>query len=82
MVKTMDTNSNTPSGYPGLMIEPELIEYLWIPKASAAGNCGNVVDNLKRFHGLPYIHISKQPLFPLGAIRRWVQERLVRERST
>lgn len=49
----MDTNSNTGSGYPELMAQPELIAYLRIPQASTAGNYANVIDNLKRFHGQP-----------------------------
>jgi hypothetical protein len=67
--------------FPELMTQPELIEYLRIPDVSSAGDYGNVIDNLKRFHGLPCIHISKQPLFPLQAIRHWVQEKLIREQS-
>lgn len=67
--------------FPELMTQPELIEYLRIPDVSSAGDYGNVIDNLKRFHGLPCIHISKQPVFPLQAIRHWVQEKLIREQS-
>jgi hypothetical protein len=63
------------------MTQLELIQYLRIPEVSTASNYDNVVDNLKRFHGLPCIHISKQPLFPLEAIRHWVQEKLIREQS-
>jgi len=77
----MDTKSNKPSGYPELMTQSELIEYLRIPDVSTAGDYRNVIDNLKRFHDLPCIHISKQPLFPLQAIRHWVQEKLLKEQS-
>jgi hypothetical protein len=65
---------------PDLLTETELIQYLRIPLVSKAADYGNVVDNLKRFHDLPCIHISKQPLYPLEAIRRWVQEKIIRER--
>jgi hypothetical protein len=78
----MDTNVNTAFGYPELMTQLELIEYLRSPEVSTAGNYSNVVDNLKRLHGLPCIHISKQPLFPLEAIRQWIREKLTREQST
>lgn len=77
----MDTNLRQLSGYPELMTQSELIEYLRIPEISTAGDYSNVIDNLKRCHGLPCIHISKQPLFPLQAIRHWVQEKLLKEQS-
>jgi len=77
----MDTNSNTDSGFPEIMSQPELIEYLRIPEVSTAGDYSNVVDNLRRSHGLPCSHISKQPLFPLEAIRQWVREKPVKEQS-
>jgi hypothetical protein len=64
---------------PELMTEAELILYLRIPEVSKARNYSNVIENLKRFHGLPCIHISKQPLYPLEAIRQWVQEKITRE---
>jgi hypothetical protein len=79
---TVDTNANTVSGYPELMTQSELIEYLRIPEVSTAGNYENVVDNLKRFHGLPCIHISRRPLFPLEATRQWMREKLAKEQST
>ncbi len=77
----MEVIPSTASAYPELMTQLELIEYLRIPEVSKAANYDNVIDNLKRFHDLPCIHISKQPLFPLEAIRHWVQQKLVRERS-
>lgn len=76
----MDDNSRMNPGYPELMTQLELVRYLRIPEVSKASNYDNVVDNLKRLHSLPCIHISKQPLFPLEAVRRWVQEKLVKER--
>lgn len=79
--RTMKTDSRTDPGYPELMTTLELIEYLRIPEISTASNYDNVIDNLKRFHGLPCIHISKKPLFPLEAIRHWVQQKLSKERS-
>lgn len=67
--------------FPELMTEAGLMRFLRIPDVSRGADPHNVVANLKRFHGLPCIHISKQPLFPLQAIRHWVQEKLVREKS-
>jgi hypothetical protein len=68
-------------GYPELMTETELMHFLRIPDVSRGADPHNVVVNLKRLHGLPCIHISKQPLFPLEAIRQWVQEKLAKEQS-
>ena len=67
--------------FPELMTESELIEYLRIPEVSTASDHANVIDNLKRFHSLPCIHISKQPLYPITAIRDWVREKLAKEQS-
>ncbi len=69
-------------GLPELMTESEPICFLRIPEVSNRAHPHNVVANLKRFHGLPCIHISKQPLFPLEAIRQWIQEKLIKEQST
>lgn len=64
-----------------LMTQSELIEYLRIPEISKTKNYDYVVDNLKRMHDLPCIHICKQPLYPLVAVRRWVDEKLLKEQS-
>jgi len=77
----MNTNASAASYCPELMTQCELIEYLRIPEVSTAANHGNVIDNLKRFHQLPCIHISKKPLYPLAAVRRWVEEKLDKEKS-
>lgn len=70
-------------GFPELMTENELVHFLRIPDVSRGADPHNVVTNLKRFHGLPriHIHISREPLFPLGAVRHWVQDKLVREQA-
>lgn len=65
--------------FPELMTEKELVEFLRIPLISKAENYGNVVENLKRMHNLPCIHISKKPLYPLNAIRKWIEEKLLKE---
>jgi len=66
-------------GFPELMTEAELMRFLRIPDVSHGANPSNVVENLKRFHHLPCIHISRQPLYPLTAVRRWVEDKLVKE---
>ncbi len=62
-----------------LLTEAELIRYLRIPEVSKAEDYNNVIDNLKRMHDLPCIHISKQPLYPLIAVRRWIEGKLEKE---
>ena len=56
-----------------LMTEAELIKFLRIPEISKSKNYHNTIDNLKRFHNLPRIHICGQPLYPRVAIMDWIQ---------
>ena len=65
--------------FPELMTETELMRFLRIPDVSHGANPHNVIDNLRRFHQLPCIHISRQPLYPLAAVRRWVEDKLAKE---
>jgi hypothetical protein len=67
--------------YPELMIEAELIDFLRIPELSNAKNQSHVIENLKRMHDLPCIHICKKPLYPLNAVRNWVDEKLLKEQK-
>jgi len=64
---------------PEVMTEEELIRYLRIPEISAAKDPANVVHNLVRMHNLPRIHICRQPLYPLAAVRQWVQDKMEQE---
>lgn len=59
------------------MTESELIDFLRIPEISKAKNHGNVIENLKRMHDLPCIHICRQPLYPLKSIQKWVEEKTI-----
>jgi|GEM_PF-1603207 len=61
---------------PDLLTEEELIIYLRIPEVSKAGNYHNVIANLKRMKDLPCIHISRQPLYPLEAVRGWIRNQV------
>jgi hypothetical protein len=72
------TNNQTDS-IRELMTQDELIEFLRIPEVSKAEDYNNVIDNLKRMHKLPCIHICKQPIYPLSAIRKWVEDKLLKE---
>ena len=67
--------------YPELMTESELVDFLRIPELSTATNYGYVIQNLKRIHDLPCIHICKKPLYPLNAVRNWVDEKLLKEQK-
>jgi len=74
-----EPNKSQADGFQELMTEQELIQFLRIPLVSRANNHKNVVDNLKRMHDLPCIHICKQPLYPLVAVRRWIEEKAEKE---
>ena len=66
--------------YPDLLTEVELIEFLRIPEISKAKDHSNVIENLKRMHNLPCIHICRQPLYPKEAVRKWIEEKAILER--
>ena len=66
---------------PELITESELIEFLRIPEVSKAKDHHNVVENLKRMHDLPRVHICGQPLYPRAAIRDWIKEKTVRGKT-
>lgn len=72
-------NNSQVDGFPELMTEEELINFLRIPFVSKSKNYRNVIDNLKRMHDLPCIHLCKQPLYPIVAVRKWIQEKLHKE---
>ncbi|MCU0917096.1 MAG: hypothetical protein MUC88_21410, partial [Planctomycetes bacterium] len=63
-----------------LLTEQELIDLLRIPEISHAANYHNVIENLKRMHGLPCIHIGKTPLYPFEAVRQWILDKVEKER--
>lgn len=63
------------------MTQDELIEFLRIPEVSKADDYSNVIQNLQRMHDLPCIHLCKQPLYPLSAVRRWIEEKLLKEQA-
>lgn len=60
---------------PELLTEEELIAFLRIPKVSKSKDYHNVIENLKRMHDLPRIHICGKPLYPLDEIREWVKRK-------
>lgn len=62
-----------------LMTEAELVTFLRIPETSKSKDYHNVIENLRRMHGLPCIHICKQPLFPLEAVREWIRQKVEKD---
>ena len=60
---------------PILLTEDELIRLLRIPEISKAKDFHNVIENLKRVHDLPRIHICGKPLYPLEEIREWIKKK-------
>ena len=65
---------------PELMTEDEVIRFLRIPQISNSENYHNVIDNLKRVHGLPRLYLCGKVLYPLEAIREWVKQNIVVEK--
>ena len=59
---------------PELLTEEELIIFLRIPEISKSQDYHNVIENLKRMHDLPRIHICGKPLYPLDEIREWIRK--------
>ncbi len=58
-----------------LLTEEELVIFLRIPHVSNSKNHHNVIENLKRMHGLPRIHICGKPLYPREAINEWIKNK-------
>ena len=67
--------------YPELMTEEELLRFLRIPLISKAQDHHHVIENLKRMHGLPCIYICNKSLYPLVAIRKWIDDKLLKEQK-
>jgi len=65
---------------PELLTEDELIVFLRIPEISKSENYHNVIENLKRMHDLPRIHICGRPLYPIKAIRKWIESKTITEK--
>jgi len=60
---------------PELLTEEELIVFLRVPEVSKSEDYHNVIENLKRMHDLPRIHICGKPLYPVEAIREWIRKK-------
>jgi len=58
------------------MTEEELIRFLRIPEISNARNYRNVIENLKRVHGLPRIHLCGKTVYLTDAVKAWLENHL------
>ena len=92
MSKTLDNSDGTPDSkqkdvnlptQPGigdnifeLMTESEVIQFLRIPDVSNSKNYHNVIEHLKKFRGLPRIHICRKALYPKKAILEWMEKEI------
>lgn len=59
-----------------LMTESEVIQFLRIPEISNSKNYHNVIEHLKKFRGLPRIHICRKALYPKKAILEWMEKEI------
>ncbi|MBC8453504.1 hypothetical protein H8D64_00445 [PVC group bacterium] len=59
-----------------LMIESEVVQFLRIPEISNSKDYHNVIEHLKKFRGLPRIHICRKALYPKKAILEWVERQI------
>ena len=57
-----------------LMTESEVVQFLRIPEISNSKDYHNVIEHLKKFRGLPRIHICRKALYPKKAILEWVEK--------
>ncbi len=55
-----------------MMTESEVIQFLRIPDISNSKNYHNVIEHLKKFRGLPRIHICRKALYPKKSILEWM----------
>ena len=62
---------------PTVMTEAELIRFLRIPEISTAANHRHVVENLKRVHGLPRIHLCGKTVYLADSVKQWLQQRVI-----
>ena len=59
---------------PTVMTEEELIQFLRIPEISNATNYRHVIENLKRNHGLPRIHLCGKTVYLMDSVRHWLRQ--------
>ncbi len=70
----MTTTEHDNTFFPELMTEQELCEFLRISHVSAAKDTKNVIEHLKRYRGLPRLHLCNKTLFPRKAVIDWIEK--------
>ena len=61
---------------PTVMTEEELIRFLRIPEISNVRNHQNVIENLKRTHGLSRIHLCGKAVYLTDAVKVWLENNI------
>jgi hypothetical protein len=61
---------------PSVMTEEELIRFLRIPEISKAKNHRYVIENLKRMHSLPRIHLCGKAVYLTDAVKAWLENHI------
>ena len=59
---------------PTVMTDEELVRFLRIPEVSHATDYKHVIENLKRVHGLPRIHLCGKAVYLTDSVRHWLQQ--------
>jgi len=59
---------------PTVMTEEDLISFLRIPQISRATNHRHVIENLKRAHGLPRIHLCGKTVYLTDSVKKWLEQ--------
>ena len=77
---TLPATNGTFIPCPTVMTEEELIGFLRIPEISSARNYRHVIENLKRVHGLPRVHLCHKTVYLTDAVRQWLQQNVTRSR--
>ncbi len=73
-IDNSENNHNAkPEKFPDLMTQKELIDYLRISEISNSKDYNYVIDHLKKYRGLPRIHICRKALYPKKAILEWIE---------
>jgi len=75
--RTMTDGTEGFAPCPELLTEDELALFLRIPEVSNSRNHHNVIEHLKRYRGIPRIHICNRVLYPTEAIRRWIEKETI-----
>lgn len=80
LMQNRDNLEKPLNNYHDLLTENDLIGFLRIAEISKAADYHNVIENLKRMHGLPRIHICGKVLYPKEAIKEWIKEKTTLEK--